>query len=199
MSRRSGRLQARQDNQALSECNTDENISMCTRKRKTREQDKSSISRAEGVQRRRQQFRIENRWVPISESSSIETSLLVPMHKEPSTPSEELMDTANWMTFRNLFPAHVSDRASPIPLLHWDDLPEVWSIMTRKEAMCPRKHDCLKSHPSLGERMRAILLDWLIEVSFCCQTISYFTSFLTRFDDKAIYELKSILDSYEIR
>ncbi|XP_063950906.1 G1/S-specific cyclin-E [Lytechinus pictus] len=164
MSRRSGRLQARQDNQALSECNTDENISMCTRKRKTREQDKSSISRAEGVQRRRQQFRIENRWVPISESSSIETSLLVPMHKEPSTPSEELMDTANWMTFRNLFPAHVSDRASPIPLLHWDDLPEVWSIMTRKEAMCPRKHDCLKRHPSLGERMRAILLDWLIEV-----------------------------------
>lgn len=125
----------------------------------------ADVSNVEGVQRRRQQFRIENRWVPISESSSIETSLLVPTcSREPATPSEDLMDTANWVTFRNLFPAHVSDRASPVPLLHWDELPEVWNIMTRKEALYPRKHDCLKAHPSLGERMRAILLDWLIEV-----------------------------------
>ncbi|XP_071478562.1 G1/S-specific cyclin-E-like [Diadema antillarum] len=165
MSRRSGRLQARQENERTSNYETEENQQLvCTRKRKTREQDMVETTRTE-VQKRRQEFRIENHWVPISESSTIETSRLVPTsNREATTPSEELMDSANWVTFRNLFPAHVSERASPVTLVRWAELPELWSIMTRQETLYPRQVGCLKGHPSLGERMRSILLDWLIEV-----------------------------------
>lgn len=52
-----------------------------------------------------------------------------------------------------------------LPSLNWADSKEVWKIMLAKEHRYPREKEMLKKHPALQARMRAILLDWLTEVS----------------------------------
>lgn len=55
-------------------------------------------------------------------------------------------------------------RASPLPLLNWANREEVWRIMLNKEKMYLRDQHLLQRHPLLQPKMRAILLDWLMEV-----------------------------------
>lgn len=55
-------------------------------------------------------------------------------------------------------------RASPLPLLNWANREEVWRIMLNKEQMYLRDQHLLQRHPLLQPKMRAILLDWLMEV-----------------------------------
>lgn len=55
-------------------------------------------------------------------------------------------------------------RSSPLPNFNWADPEEVWSSLCRKDRLYSRNHDYIMAHPSLQPRMRAILLDWLIEV-----------------------------------
>jgi len=56
-------------------------------------------------------------------------------------------------------------RLSPLPNFNWADPEEVWTSLCRKDKLYTRNHDYMMSHPCLQPRMRAILLDWLIEVS----------------------------------
>jgi len=58
----------------------------------------------------------------------------------------------------------LSSRLSPLPNFNWADPEEVWTSLCRKDKLYTRNHDYMMSHPSLQPRMRAILLDWLIEV-----------------------------------
>lgn len=60
----------------------------------------------------------------------------------------------------------LTSRLSPLPNFNWADPEEVWTSLCRKDKLYKRNHDYMMSHPSLQPRMRAILLDWLIEVSF---------------------------------
>lgn len=56
---------------------------------------------------------------------------------------------------------------APLPELSWADRQEMWDLMVKKESgMYARKNakTILTRHPALQARMRAILLDWLIEV-----------------------------------
>ncbi|XP_014676422.1 PREDICTED: G1/S-specific cyclin-E-like isoform X2 [Priapulus caudatus] len=55
-------------------------------------------------------------------------------------------------------------RTSPLPVLSWADSGEMWSLMCKKDCLYKRDIRMLDHHPSLQSRMRAILLDWLIEV-----------------------------------
>ncbi|XP_037909396.1 G1/S-specific cyclin-E isoform X2 [Hermetia illucens] len=57
-------------------------------------------------------------------------------------------------------------RACPLPALSWANALDVWKVMCQKdEAACAeRSARMLENHPGLQPRMRAILLDWLIEV-----------------------------------
>ncbi|XP_059848941.1 G1/S-specific cyclin-E1 isoform X2 [Hypanus sabinus] len=55
-------------------------------------------------------------------------------------------------------------RASPLPVFCWANRDEVWNILLKKEQMYLRDKDVLQKHPLLQPKMRAILLDWLIEV-----------------------------------
>ncbi|KAG5675623.1 hypothetical protein PVAND_005512 [Polypedilum vanderplanki] len=57
-------------------------------------------------------------------------------------------------------------RLCPLPLLTWADREAVWTSMVRKDekASLSRDVNMFDNHPSLQPRMRAILLDWLIEV-----------------------------------
>jgi cyclin E len=57
-------------------------------------------------------------------------------------------------------------RVCPLPILPWADRESVWKSMVRKDekASLSRDVNMFESHPGLQPRMRAILLDWLIEV-----------------------------------
>uniref|UniRef100_A0A1A9X494 Uncharacterized protein n=1 Tax=Glossina brevipalpis TaxID=37001 RepID=A0A1A9X494_9MUSC len=57
-------------------------------------------------------------------------------------------------------------RQCPLPALSWANAQDVWRRMCRKDeqAACLRNPAMLDNHPGLQPRMRAILLDWLIEV-----------------------------------
>lgn len=57
-------------------------------------------------------------------------------------------------------------RLCPLPVLSWADATEVWRFMCKKDekAALDRDSKMLDNHPGLQPRMRAILLDWLIEV-----------------------------------
>ncbi|XP_016066932.1 PREDICTED: G1/S-specific cyclin-E1 isoform X2 [Miniopterus natalensis] len=57
-------------------------------------------------------------------------------------------------------------RASPLPLLNWANREEVWKIMLNKENTYFRDQHLLQRHPLLQPKMRAILLDWLMEDFF---------------------------------
>ena len=56
---------------------------------------------------------------------------------------------------------------TPLPELSWADRQDIWDLMVKKESGMYRrqnKDQVLTRHPALQPRMRAILLDWLIEV-----------------------------------
>lgn len=55
--------------------------------------------------------------------------------------------------------------SSPLPFLEWADKEEVWQLMTLKDESYRREPLLLTRHPVLQPRMRAILLDWLNEVT----------------------------------
>lgn len=70
-------------------------------------------------------------------------------------------------SFRRLaVSSQLTSRLSPFPKFDWADPEEVWSSLCRKDRLYKRNHDYILAHPSLQPRMRAILLDWLVEVSF---------------------------------
>lgn len=57
-------------------------------------------------------------------------------------------------------------RLCPLPSLAWANADEVWRLMCRKDDRASLERDprMLSNHPGIQPRMRAILLDWLIEV-----------------------------------
>ncbi|XP_055908344.1 G1/S-specific cyclin-E isoform X2 [Eupeodes corollae] len=57
-------------------------------------------------------------------------------------------------------------RSCPLPALSWANASDVWNFMCKKDeaASYLRDSTMLDNHPGLQPRMRAILLDWLIEV-----------------------------------
>ena len=58
-------------------------------------------------------------------------------------------------------------KPSPLPELSWADRQSIWDLMVKKESGMYKRKDAktiLDRHSALQPRMRAILLDWLIEV-----------------------------------
>ena len=56
---------------------------------------------------------------------------------------------------------------TPLPELSWADRQDIWDLMVKKETGMYKRSNAetiLARHPALQPRMRAILLDWLIEV-----------------------------------
>ncbi|XP_064610995.1 G1/S-specific cyclin-E-like isoform X3 [Liolophura sinensis] len=160
MSRRSARLQSRgRENE------NEENIRIACRKRKADEDDHRDME----VCKRRQQFQIQNQWIPISESTSVPTCTIIPTKDQTppsstghSTPQEFFIGSQ--FRFQNYFTTPVKSRLSPLPKFSWADSKEVWQLMMKKDLAYTRDHQMFDRHPCLQPRMRVILLDWLIEV-----------------------------------
>ncbi|XP_061220286.1 G1/S-specific cyclin-E1 isoform X3 [Neopsephotus bourkii] len=58
----------------------------------------------------------------------------------------------------------VRTRVSPLPVLGWANRDDVWKNMMKKEETYVRDKFYMQRHPLLQPKMRAILLDWLMEV-----------------------------------
>lgn len=58
------------------------------------------------------------------------------------------------------------DRPTPLPCIPWADNYQIWSFMclSDQKSLIQRDPEMFQRHPTLQPRMRAILLDWLIEV-----------------------------------
>lgn len=71
-----------------------------------------------------------------------------------------------WNSCANCSNATTNVRLCPLPVLSWADAKEVWRFMCKKDekASIERDSKMLRKHPGIQPRMRAILLDWLIEV-----------------------------------
>ncbi|KAM4743810.1 G1/S-specific cyclin-E1 isoform 2-T4 [Anableps anableps] len=68
-----------------------------------------------------------------------------------------------YYNFHNIFvtPVH----CTPLPMLRWASTDVVWNNMLKKDRTYTRDVHMLEKHPHLQPQMRAILLDWLMEVS----------------------------------
>ncbi|KAL2088861.1 hypothetical protein ACEWY4_015760 [Coilia grayii] len=55
-------------------------------------------------------------------------------------------------------------RASPLPSLCWASKDDVWNNLLKKDGAYTHDIHVMDRHPSLQPKMRAILLDWLMEV-----------------------------------
>nr|XP_033496033.1 G1/S-specific cyclin-E2 isoform X2 [Epinephelus lanceolatus] len=143
MSRRSGRitLQARDSN------TLEPTVRAPLRKRKS-EPSKKKLQPAA----KKQSYEIQC-W---SEDGASPCILIETPHKElePADPS-----SFKQYRFKNLF-----IKASPIPRLSWASSDDVWIKMLNKELKYVHDKSYMQRHPKLQPKMRAILLDWLLEV-----------------------------------
>lgn len=94
-----------------------------------------------------------------------------PQHQ--TSPLKEQQEPATWSELRNatcfLTPSgsnNASNRQSPLPSFPWADGSQVWALMCLgdQKTLSQRDPQMFQRHPTLQPRMRAILLDWLIEV-----------------------------------
>ncbi|XP_076856884.1 G1/S-specific cyclin-E1 [Brachyhypopomus gauderio] len=65
-------------------------------------------------------------------------------------------------TSRNVF--ITPTRPTPLPSLCWASKDDVWNNLLRKETLYAHNTHVMERHPALQPKMRAILLDWLMEV-----------------------------------
>jgi cyclin E len=93
-------------------------------------------------------------------------------------------------------------RTCPLPALNWTNANDMWKIMYRKDerASLERESSMFQNHPGLQPRMRAILLDWLIEVCEVYKlhretyylTVDYLDRYLTARKDVSKNQLQLI-------
>ncbi|XP_019734132.1 G1/S-specific cyclin-E2 isoform X2 [Hippocampus comes] len=165
MSRRSGRitLQARDSN------TLEPTIRAPLRKRKCEPSKKS-----QPTAKKQSCYEIQKCW---SEDGASPCVLIETPHKElePADPSN-----FKQYRFKNLF-----IKASPLPCLSWASSDDVWIKMLNKELKYVHDKNYMQRHHKLQPSMRAILLDWLLEVSevYCLhrQTAYLAQDFFDRF------------------
>ncbi|XP_057690540.1 G1/S-specific cyclin-E2 isoform X2 [Corythoichthys intestinalis] len=166
MSRRSGRitLQARDSN------TPEPSIRAPLRKRKCEPSKKKSQPAA----KKQSCYEIQKCW---SEDGASPCVLIETPHKElePADPSG-----FKQYRFKNIF-----IKASPLPRLSWASSDDVWIKMLNKELKYVHDRTYMERHSKLQPSMRAILLDWLLEVSevYCLhrQTAYLAQDFFDRF------------------
>ncbi|XP_029635699.1 G1/S-specific cyclin-E isoform X1 [Octopus sinensis] len=137
--------------------------------KKRKPQDTSNVTTAANKKKRR--YQIKNQWLSIIDKPMVATCSIVPAPEDPgSTASTSRHSTqpelvgGSHFRFQNFLVTPNNAKHSPLPKLSWADSHEVWQVMLEKEHSYTKDPCMLDRHPSLQSKMRAILLDWLIEV-----------------------------------
>ncbi|XP_043239129.1 G1/S-specific cyclin-E-like isoform X1 [Amphibalanus amphitrite] len=73
---------------------------------------------------------------------------------------------SSWSKFREaqVMPPQIRQRVPPLPDLQWTEAEDLWNSMRTKDYSYKRDPALMSHHPALKPHMRAILIDWLIEV-----------------------------------
>ncbi|XP_023401644.1 G1/S-specific cyclin-E2 isoform X2 [Loxodonta africana] len=151
MSRRSSRLQAKQQPQPSQTDSPQEAQVIQAKKRKTTQDVKK---RKEEVTKKHQ-YEIRNCWPPILSGGISPCVIIETPHKE--TVTSDFSRFTNYR-FKNLF-----INPSPLPDLSWGCSNEVWHNMLKKETRYVHDKHFEVLHSDLEPQMRSILLDWLLE------------------------------------
>ncbi|GAB1598194.1 G1/S-specific cyclin-E-like isoform X1 [Argonauta hians] len=137
--------------------------------KKRKSQDTSNVTAA--ATKKKRKYQIKNQWLSISDKPMVATCSIVPAPEDSdSTESSSRHSTqpelvaSSHFRFKNYFVTPSNAKRSPLPKLSWADSNEVWQVMLEKELSYVKDPSMLDRHPSLQAKMRAILLDWLIEV-----------------------------------
>nr|XP_054354694.1 G1/S-specific cyclin-E2 isoform X5 [Pongo pygmaeus]XP_054354695.1 G1/S-specific cyclin-E2 isoform X5 [Pongo pygmaeus]XP_054354696.1 G1/S-specific cyclin-E2 isoform X5 [Pongo pygmaeus] len=151
MSRRSSRLQAKQQPQPSQTESPQEAQIIQAKKRKTTQDVKK---RREEVTKKHQ-YEIRNCWPPVLSGGISPCFIIETPHKEIGT--SDFSRFTNYR-FKNLF-----INPSPLPDLSWGCSKEVWLNMLKKESRYVHDKHFEVLHSDLEPQMRSILLDWLLE------------------------------------
>ncbi|XP_021242682.1 G1/S-specific cyclin-E2 isoform X2 [Numida meleagris] len=159
MSRRSSRLQAKQQQQPPLLCQEEtprelqapEHLQ--TRKRRTAEEIKK---KEDGKIAKKHQYEIKSCWPPTITGGISPCIIIETPHKESVTTD---FSRFKKYRFRNLF-----INPSPLPELTWGNSKDVWLNILKKENRYAHCKHFTSLHSSLQPHMRSILLDWLLEV-----------------------------------
>ncbi|XP_068942709.1 G1/S-specific cyclin-E2 isoform X3 [Petaurus breviceps papuanus] len=153
MSRRSSRLQAKQQPQTSQTDSLQETQFLQAKKRKTAQDVKK---RKEETVAKRQQYEIRNCWPAVLSGGITPCIIIETPHKE--TVTSDFSRFTNYR-FKNLF-----INPSPLPDLSWGCSKDVWFNMLKKETKYVHDKHFEMLHSDLEPQMRSILLDWLLEV-----------------------------------
>ncbi|XP_072183920.1 G1/S-specific cyclin-E2 isoform X2 [Excalfactoria chinensis] len=159
MSRRSSRLQAKQQQQPPLLCQEEtprelqapEHLQ--SRKRRTAEEIKK---KEDGKIAKKHQYEIKSCWPPTITGGISPCIIIETPHKESVTTD---FSRFKKYRFRNLF-----INPSPLPELTWGNSKDVWLNILKKENRYAHCKHFTSLHSSLQPHMRSILLDWLLEV-----------------------------------
>lgn len=150
MSRRSGRITLQ-----VRDSNTPEPVVRAPlKRRKQPEQQQQQQKKKLQPASKKQHYEIQKCWAEDGASPCV---LIETPHKElePADPS-----CFRQYQFKNLF-----IKPSPLPSLSWASPDDVWVKMFNRELKYVHDRSYLQRQPRLQPKMRAILLDWLLEVS----------------------------------
>ncbi|XP_015985362.1 G1/S-specific cyclin-E2 isoform X3 [Rousettus aegyptiacus] len=152
MSRRSSRLQAKQQPQPSQTDSSQEVQIIQAKKRKTAQDVKK---RQDNEVTKKHQYEIRNCWPPVLCGGISPCIIIETPHKEIGT--SDFSRFTNYR-FKNLF-----IDPSPLPDLSWGCSKDVWLNMLKKETRYVHDKHFEVLHSDLEPQMRSILLDWLLE------------------------------------
>ncbi|KAM9408713.1 G1/S-specific cyclin-E1 isoform 2-T3 [Pholidichthys leucotaenia] len=101
-------------------------------------------------------------WTPGACCSSPQRWIPTPDHEDCPTVSG-VDTTLPHYSFSHVFTTPI--HCAPLPALCWASKDVVWNNMLEKDKSYSRDVHMMSKHPQLQPRMRAVLLDWLMEVS----------------------------------
>ena len=88
-----------------------------------------------------------------------------PLPLPPTPPVTTSRSLLNRTSSAGLLGIHRPEQSyTPTPIAEWDDVNEVWQAFVDREKMYYPQPAYLEQHPQLKPKMRAKVLDWLIEV-----------------------------------
>ncbi|XP_066601041.1 G1/S-specific cyclin-E1-like [Prorops nasuta] len=136
------------------------------RKRRTTElsEDSENIYPPNKIPAVSQNTYVDSCHLPCSTESQYQVSPLKQQQEQEPASWSELRSSTCFLT-----PSasnSTNSRPSPLPSFPWADGSQVWSLLCLgdQKTITQRDPQMFQRHPSLQPRMRAILLDWLIEV-----------------------------------
>lgn len=120
--------------------------------------------------------------------------------KTPNSPNLQRSKTSDNQTQQqsqiNIKPIIQEEQSSksPLPNLNWANANDLWKVMRLKDSKFKHDHLYLKRHSSIESHMRAILLDWLIEIAHAYrlhrETLHLSLEYMDRFMSLCKQEMK---------